>query len=209
MTKKETAEIISMMQLNYPDSFRGKSDQVVAATINLWFMQFRDDAYMDVMTAVMAHIATDTNRFMPPVGVIKEKLVEIRMPEEMTEIEAWNMVRNAIRSYPWDAKKEFDKLPPVLQRLVGSSAQLVEWGQMDAETVASVVASNFQRSYKVRASREKELLALPSAVRQTMEQIADRMKMPELPRNATETELEQQRQEQIRRLEESCVTKAT
>lgn len=197
MTKKEMAEIISMMQLNYPDSFRDKSDKAVNGVINLWFMQFRDDEYMDVLTAVMAHIATDTNRYMPPVGVIKDKLVEIRTGEQMTEVEAWNIVRNAIRSYSWDAQEQFEKLPPVLQRLVGSANQLVEWGQMPAKEIATVVASNFQRSYKVRAASEREFLALPSAVKQTMEQIAAGMKMPELP---SEADFEKRKQEQIRRL---------
>ena len=197
MTKKEMAEIISMMQLNYPDSFRDKSDTAVNGAINLWLMSFRDHDYTEVLTAVMAHINTDTNRFMPPVGVIKAKLVEIRTGEQMTEIEAWNIVRNAIRSYPWDAQEQFDKLPPVLQRLVGSPNQLVEWGQMPAKEIATVVASNFQRSYKVRAASEREFLALPSAVKQTMEQIAAGMKMPELP---SEADFEKRKQEQIRRL---------
>lgn len=201
MTKKEMAEIISMMQLNYPDSFRDLSDKAVNGKINLWFMQFRDDEYMDVLAAVMAHIASDTNRFMPPVGVIKAKLVEIRNPDEMTELEAWGLVQKALRNGYYGAQEEFDKLPPVVQRLVGSPNQLREWSLMDSETVSSVVASNFQRSYKVRAAKEREFLALPSAVRETMTQIAAGMKMPELP---SEADLEQRRQDQLRRLSESC-----
>ena len=196
MTKKEMAEIIAIMQSNYPDDFRGMSDKAMNGKINLWFMQFRDDDYKDVLTAVMAHIATDTNRFMPPVGVIKAKLVEIRMPEEMTPQEAWGLVQNALRNSTYGSVEEFEKLPPVVQRLVGSHNQLREWAQMSTETVASVVASNFQRSYKVRASKEREFLALPSAVQQTMTQIADRMKMPELPGTPTD----QERNEMIRRV---------
>ena len=198
MTKKEMAEIITLMQLNYPDSFRDKSDAALNGVINLWLMSFRDDDYKEVMAAVLAHINTDTNRFMPPVGVIKAKLVEIRQPEEMTEIEAWNMVRKAMRVHSWDAKEEFDKLPPVLQRLVGSPSQLQEWAQMDTDAVASVVASNFQRSYRARAAKEREFLALPSAVQQTMAQIAAGMKMPELPGAPTE----QERNDMMRRLAE-------
>lgn len=199
MTKKEMAEIIAIMQSNYPDDFRGMSDKAMNGKINLWFMQFRDDDYKEVLAAVMAHIATDTNRFMPPVGVIKAKLVEIRNPDEMTEMEAWGLVQNALRNGYYGAKEEFDKLPPVVQRLVGSPNQLREWSQMDSETVSSVIASNFQRSYKVRAAKEREFLALPSAVQQTMEQIAAGMKLPELP---SEADFEQRRQEQLRRLEE-------
>lgn len=197
MTKKEMAEIIAVMQSNYPDDFRGMSDAAMNGKINLWFMQFRDDNYKEVLTAVMAHIATDTNRFMPPVGVIKAKLVEIRTGEQMTELEAWGLVQKALRNGYYGAEEEFSKLPPVVQRLVGSPNQLREWAQMDSETVSSVVASNFQRSYKVRAANEREFLALPSAVKQTMEQIAAGMKMPELP---SEADFEKRKHEQIRRL---------
>ena len=196
MTKKEMAEIITIMQANYPDDFRGMSDKAMNAKINLWFMQFRDDDYMEVLAAVMAHIATDTGRFMPPVGVIKAKLVEIRLPEEMTPQEAWELVSRATRNSTYNAGEEFAKLPPVVQRIVGSPMQLKEWAAMDTDTLQSVVSSNFQRSFKVRATKEREFLALPSAVQQTMTQIAAGMKMPELPAAPTD----QERGEMIRRV---------
>lgn len=200
MTKKEMAEIIAIMQSNYPDDFRGMSDKAMLGKINLWFMQFRDDDYKEVLAAVMAHIATDTNRFMPPVGVIKAKLVEIRMPDEMTPQEAWELVSRATRNSTYNSGEEFAKLPPVVQRIVGSPMQLKEWAAMDTDTLHSVVSSNFQRSFKVRAAKEREFLALPSAVQQTMTQIASGMKMPELPSAPTD----QERNAMIRRLEGYC-----
>ena len=196
MTKKEMAEILALMQANYPDDFRGMSDSAMTGKINLWFMQFRDDEYRDVLAAVMAHIATDTSRFMPPIGVIKAKLTEIRLPEELTPQEAWEMVSRATRNSTYNSGEEFAKLPPVVQRLVGSPMQLKEWAAMDTETLQSVVGSNFQRSYKVRAAKEREFLALPANVKDAMEQIAAGMKMPELPGAPTE----QDRNAMIRRL---------
>lgn len=187
MTKKEMAEIITLMQANYPDDFRGMSDKAMNGKINLWFMQFRDDEYMEVLAAVMAHIATDTNRFMPPVGVIKAKLTEIRVPDEMTELEAWGLVQKALRNSSYNSGEEYAKLPPVVQRLVGDPMQLKEWASLEDKAL-TVVASNFQRSYKVRAAKEREFLALPSAVQQTMTQIASGMKMPELPQASTDQE---------------------
>lgn len=199
MTKKEMAEIIAIMQANYPDDFRGMSDAAMHGKINLWFMQFRDDDYKEVLAAVMAHIATDTNRFMPPVGVIKAKLVEIRQPDEMTELEAWELVSKATRNSSYNSAEEFAKLPPVVQRLVGSPMQLKEWAAMDTETLQSVVASNFQRSYKVRAKNEREYLALPSSVKTYMAELAEGMKMPAL----TDGEItEEKRMDAIRRLSE-------
>ena len=51
----------------------------------------------------------------------------------------------------------------------------------DEETVQSVVASNFQRSYTVRAEKEREFAALPSEIRSTLSAIADKVGFSALP----------------------------
>lgn len=169
--------MLSIMQLNYPDSFKGKTDETVIATISLWAKMFADDRAEDVYAAVMAHMATDTNRFMPPMGVIKDKLVKMRSPEEMTELEAWGYVNQATKNSTHNSVEEFEKLPPIIQRLVGSPNQLKEWAVMDAETVQSVVASNFQRSFKARAKNEREYMALPDGIKKAAAQIGGGLKM--------------------------------
>lgn len=197
MTRDDTLDLLSVLKAAYPNFYRDMTRKDAAHVVDLWYEMFKDEPAGLVALAVKRHIATDTKGYPPHIGAIKDSIVKLMQPEEMTEIEAWNMVRDAMRAYAWDAKKEFDKLPPVLQRLVGSPSQLQEWAKMPADTVASVVASNFQRSYKVRAANEREFLALPSEVKQTMEQIAAGMKMPELP---SEADFEQRRQEQLNRL---------
>ena len=202
MTRDDTLDLLSILKAAYPNFYRDMTRKDADQVISLWFEMFKDEPVELVALAVKAHISTDKKGFPPHIGAIKDAIVKIQQPDEMTEIEAWNIVRSAIRSYSWDAKEQFDKLPPVLQRLVGSPNQLMEWGQMEADEVATVVASNFQRSYKARAAKEREFMALPSAVQQTMTQIAAGMKMPELP---SEASFEEKRQEQLRRLSESCV----
>lgn len=197
MTRDETIDLLSVLKAAYPNFYKDMTRKDADHVISLWFEMFKDKPAPLVILAVKRHIATDTKGFPPHIGVINDAIVKIQQPDEMTEIEAWNMVRSAIRSYPWDAKEQFDKLPPVLQRLVGSPSQLVEWGQMDADAVSSVVASNFQRSYKARAAQEREFLALPADVKEAMTLIADGMKMPELPTAPTE----QERNAMMRRLE--------
>ena len=64
MNRKEAAQIVTVLQANYPDSFRGMSDRMLQMTIRLWENVFASDDYMDVQAAVMADIATDTKRFM-------------------------------------------------------------------------------------------------------------------------------------------------
>lgn len=200
MTHDETLDLLSVLKAAYPNFYRDMTRKDADHVISLWTEMFKDEPAGLVALAVKRHIATDTKGFPPHIGAIKDAIVKIQQPDEMSEIEAWNLVRKAIRVHSWDAKEQFDKLPPVLQRLVGSHTQLMEWGQMDADVVASVVASNFQRSYKARAASEREFLALPTEVKDAMQRISDGMKMPALP---SEADAEEYRREQIRRLIES------
>lgn len=177
MNREEAAKLLALMQANYPDDFKTMSDDMLVARVRMWERIFEDDSYLEVETALLAHMASDTGRFSPPVGVIKNKLVSMRQGETMTELEAWGYVKAALRNSTYGSAAEFAKLPPVVQRLVGSPNQLREWAMMDSETVDSVVASNFQRSYKARAASEREYMALPSAVKGFVAQLAERMSM--------------------------------
>lgn len=181
MTREETLAIMGVLKAAYPNYYRDMKRSDAEGVVELWHTMFAEEPAGLVGAAVKAHIATDVKGFPPHIGAIKEAIVKLRRGEEMTEQEAWELVRKATRNGTWGAKEEFEKLPPVIQRLVGSPNQLREWAQMDADVVQSVVASNFQRSYKVRAASEREMLALPTDVRQTMELLSAGMKMPELP----------------------------
>lgn len=173
MNKTEAAKIIAILQVNYPENFRGKSDDVIKATVDLWARAFADEPYTMVSAAVMTHMVSDTNRFMPPVGVIKAKIAEMLRPDEMTEQEAWGLVANALRNCTYGAEEEYAKLPPAVQRAVGGASQLRDWAMMDTETVQSVVASNFQRSYRVTSQRERDWEKLPSGLRTYVQEIAE------------------------------------
>lgn len=180
MTREEVLAIMGVLKAAYPMYYRDMKRTEAESVVALWEEMFRDDPAQVVALAVKAHIANDKKGFPPHIGAIKEAIVKITAPEEMTEQEAWNLVLKAVSNGTYGYRKEFDELPPVIQRLVGSPNQLKEWAMMDSSTVQSVVASNFQRSYKARAASEREFLALPGDVRRAMEGLAEGFKMPEL-----------------------------
>ena len=198
MTRDETIDLLSVLKAAYPNFYRDMTRKDADHVVALWTDMFKEEPAELVALAVKAHIATDKKGFPPHIGAIKDAIVKIRQPDEMTELEAWGLVQKALRNGYYGAQEEFDKLPPVVQRLVGSPNQLREWAMMDTTTISSVVASNFQRSYKARAANEREFLALPAEVKSAMEQIAASMKMPELPSAPTD----QDRYSMIRKLEE-------
>lgn len=180
MTREETLAIMSVLRAAYPTYYRDMTRHEAESVVALWEEMFRDDTAEVVALAVKAHIANDKKGFPPHIGAIKEAIVKITTPEQMTEAEAWGLVIRAISNGTYGSKQEFDALPPVIQRLVGSPNQLKEWAAMDADVVSSVVASNFQRSYRARAASEREMLSLPGDVRQAMQSIAASLALPEL-----------------------------
>ena len=196
MTRQETATIMDILAAAYPRFYTGADAPNPVQTLNLWATMFADDPVEVVAMAVKAFIASDKKGFPPHIGAIKDAIVKLKTPDAMTEQEAWELVRRATSNSNYGAKDEFEKLPPVVRRLVGSQNQLREWAMMDSDTLNSVVASNFQRSYKARAASEREYLALPSDVRNAMEQLSGAMRMPELSEGVTN----ERRNEQIRRL---------
>lgn len=175
MNKTETVQILALLQSNYPESFRGMSDEAVTVKVNLWADMFRDYPAALVLAAVKAYIASHTDSFMPNVGQIMEQIDRIQNPAGLTEQEAWGLVFKALRNSAYGYREEFAQLPPDIQRCVGSPEMLHEWAGMDADQVQSVVASNFQRSYRARAVRDAEYRRIPADVRKFLSGVAEKM----------------------------------
>lgn len=180
MNRTETIKIMAVLRAAYPQYYAKQSQDDLQGIVNLWAEMFADDSYQTVAMAVKALIKTRVSTFPPGIGEITEMIAKITMPEEMTELEAWAIVAEALRNSAYGSREEFEKLPPVIQKIVGSPAQLHDWSQMDSDTVNSVVASNFQRSYKARAKNEREYMALPSSVKSFMAALTDGMDMKQI-----------------------------
>ena len=187
MNRSETSAILTILKTAYPQFYRGIDVKEAERTVSLWHEMFKDDPVDIVAVAVKAMIASRTNTFPPNIGEIKEEIAKMRTPNEMTAIEAWGLVAAATRNSLYNAQAEFDRLPPTVQRLVGSPLQLREWATMDADTVSSVIASNFQRAYRVRSTSNREYMKLPADIKKVISGVADRLSLGD---GSMETELE-------------------
>ncbi len=152
----------------------------------IWVRNGRKQKYWLVATAVKALIESDENGYPPHIGAVKAKLRLITGGGEMTEAEAWGLVAMALRNSVYGSVEEFEKFPPAVKRIVGSPAQLREWGMMDSGTVHSVVSSNFQRSYKAITQREREISKLPSDVKALVDKLSGEKEMDALPEEKRE-----------------------
>lgn len=182
MTIEETGIVMDILTTAYPRFYSGQDAPDMVKTLRLWAEMFASDDVALVAAAVKALIESDSKGFPPHIGAVKEKLRLISGGDEMTEAEAWGIVAKALRNSTYGSREEFEKFPPVIKRIVGSPSQLREWGMMDSETVHSVVASNFQRSYKAIAQREREIAKLPPDVKAIVGKLSGRKNTDDLPK---------------------------
>ena len=178
MNRQDTLKILAILKAADPQHYRGMTAGDAEAMVALWAGMFDREPYAEVEQAVKAHIATDTNRFMPPCGVIKNALISLMDPAEMTEDEAWQLVRKAVKNGTYHAKEEYAKLPEACKRIVADAAQIRDWGFCDAQAF-SVVESNFKRAYRTMIKRRKEASAIPDSVKAFVLAASEKAALPE------------------------------
>lgn len=173
MTRDETIKILMIIQAAYPNY--KPPDKTVA--VNVWSEMLSDISYEQVSVAVKAYIQTDTSGFAPSIGNIREKVQFIFSEEDdLNESAAWSIVWRAICNSGYHAEEEYNKLPPIVQRAVGSPRQLREWGLMENIDGKSIVVlqSNFQRVFRIEKEREKERKKLSQNIVRLMDTIKGR-----------------------------------
>lgn len=165
MNLAQTKLVLGTLYAAFPAFYRGMKPEATDGISKLWQEMFADDPYDLVAAAVKALIATKVEGYPPTIGAVKEQIVKLTMTTGITEQQAWALVSKACENGYYNYQKEFDKLPPEVQRAVGRPEQLKEWSTMSADTVQSVVASNFMRSFRASQTRQKELAMIPEDVR--------------------------------------------
>ena len=165
MTKNEVVKLLMTIQTFYPN-YQVENKEF---TINAWYSIIGDCDYKPMEKALRAYITTDTSGFAPSIGQLINKLNEVQSPQELNEMEAWLLVSKALRNGTYGAVEEFNKLPPLVQKAVGSPDNLRNWAQTDSESIENVVQSNFMRTYRTVVNRAKEYQKMPKDIQALIE----------------------------------------
>lgn len=179
MTTKDIAALLTLLEANYGTAlYRDTNRENV---VKLWTVMFEADDPKEVGIAVKDCIAT--LQFPPKIADIKSRIANNRLAGQMTEMEAWAMIRDAVeRSTSRDeAEKIFGQMPKIIQRTVGSASQLRGWRVVEDDQFETVIASNCQRTYRTLAQREAGYHALPPDIQQAESWRLEKPKQAELP----------------------------
>lgn len=168
VTRDETKQILMRISSVYPN-WKPQAD--LKFVVETWWEYLEEYSYEQIKVALKAYIATDTSGFAPSIGQLIEKMHTISRPQELSEMEAWELVSRALRNGYYGAEEEFEKLPPLVKKTVGSPSQLRNWSQTDSDSVENVIQSNFMRNYRTVVSREKEYQRLPSDMQRLVSEV--------------------------------------
>ena len=166
MTVNDARKIIAVMLVSYPN-FKPIDTELMATT---WADMLNEYSYEQVSVALKCYITTDTSGFAPSIGQLIDKLKTVEQPQELNELQAWGLVRKAINNSGYHSEEEFAKLPPLVQKAVGTPGQLKQWGMSDIESIETVAQSNFMRTYRAVVKREDEVSRMPIEIRQLIQQ---------------------------------------
>lgn len=184
MNKADVLKVMTVLKAAYPNFYRNVGGEEAEGVVNLWIDMFSGDDSVLVMAAVKTLIALDEKGFPPHIGAIKARMRQLTQPIDMTELEAWALVRramcdasmgpesrlfmNGIMDERTSAERNYDALPEIIRRLVGSASQLATWADLKPEDVETVIQSNFMRSYRARSVQERDEKAVSDSVRMLM-----------------------------------------
>ena len=179
MTREETVKIIRIMVDSYPNY----KPNNISETVDVWNVMLSDYDYNLVAMALKAYILSDTSGFAPNIGQWVAKIRLLTKPQELSEMEAWSLVSKAIRNSCYNSVEEFAKLPPLVQKAVGTPDNLRNWAVSDYQTIESVIQSNFLRTYRTVVKRENEINCMPNEIKALIDKTNINSKSAQIEQN--------------------------
>ena len=150
-----------------------------------WFFMLNDIPYQYLQAGIQAHMQSE--KFPPTIAEIRIASAKfMQREEEISDLEAWAVVRRAIGRSGYYWKEEFEKLPALVKKAVGRADNLKDWAGMDMETVDSVIQSQFLRSFRTIKAQDSDLKKLSPILRNRIENASETLTTAEQVNQITE-----------------------
>ncbi len=164
MTKQETGKIIALLEAYYELKKDPKT------TVNAYHLVLQGYDYIVVEQAVINLAREDRREYsqFPSVGAIVSQ-IELISGKDDTAAELWTLVEKASRNGYYGCVEEFNKLPEVCQKWLGSPSALRELSLSDMNILQTVTRGQFLKTIEVIKKREKAKKALPEDIRKLIQ----------------------------------------
>lgn len=128
MTRDDTKKLLLAISLTYPN-FKTAD---LGAVIDVWHSILGTEDAQEIQDAFVTYAKTDTSGFAPSPGILCQ-MVAKRKTNELTDGEVIGKLTMASRNANYGFEEEFNKLPPLLQKAVGSPSVIRNWGLLESE----------------------------------------------------------------------------
>lgn len=162
MTREETKELLMTIKAVFPN-FNVKPEEMTP-TINAWQMMLEEYSLPEVKQALQIYVRTSGAGFAPSVSQLISAMYKPKEQARLSDGEAWMLVKKAIRDGNYHSAERFEELPESIKKAVGDANMIREWAMCDSEEVNTVIASNFQRTYRKVVSRLEFQEKLPDGL---------------------------------------------
>ena len=180
MTISEFSKIVAALKTVYTAPGFVPNEQA----LDMWYrLVGKNNDYQTISVAAQMYMTT--GKFPPTPADILECTSKLKAESSyLSEQEAWATVAKACSNGIYGYREEFDKLPPTLQKAVGTPQTLHDWAVVDSADFQTVIQSNFLRSYRAALEAQKEIDKYPPKLREMIRAagaIERKETVPELP----------------------------
>lgn len=172
MVKNDVVKIFIVLRTAYPNFYKDMQKEQLESTIDLWTEMFAHENPVLVTAAVKNLI--NTFKWPPTIADVKDEMYKLTEEEGEAPVEIWNKIKSAIRNSGYNSYEEFQKLPEVAKKFVGSPNQLREWA-LDIDYNDSVVKGQFFKQIDIIQKREKDSKLMLPEVKSIVKQLASNM----------------------------------
>lgn len=151
MTLEETRELLMSINAIYPNWNVDDPE----FTVNAWHWALEEYPAAGIKAALQIYIKTSNTGFAPSVSQLISAMYEPTKQGELSEGEAWALVKRAIQDGAYSATERYEELPDLVKQAVGSPNMIFQWSQTDSDEVNTVIMSNFQRTYRTILKRKE------------------------------------------------------
>lgn len=167
MTNEEVIKCLGILKISYPVFAKGLSKRDADNLIELWTVSFADYPYEVVSRAVYDLIGTKKD-FAPDIAAVKERVREMCAVAagEPTDADLWNLLCRAASNSAYNSESEYQKLPEILKRYVGSPSGLRDMAMIEENVFHTVTKGTFFKTIDiVRERMEFERRVSPDTLR--------------------------------------------
>ena len=198
MTRDEVGKILFYLRSIYPMHFQKHSDTDFYAMVDAWAATLESEDYDLIFAAAKAYVVSDRSGFPPTVGQILgcvQKATKAPI-SQMTGAEMWDLIYKALENLDWmHPEREYEKLPRIAQKIVGSPAALKEIAAMPTTDVMIGERARFIHRFESYMEQENHYEEIPQNVRDMIAEHSPKY-IPVNPDILTPQQREDERQKQ-------------